>query len=116
MTSHSKLLERHKLQTFPLPPDRWMHILTEQQTGNGTAQVLYKKQLGNTGRLGGGSFGVVDLEIADSECEAAPRIRAVKSISKAIARENQVHWEQEVENLIALSKVGSALPKPVLSL
>ena len=100
------MLERSRLQTFNLPPDKLMHVLTPEQTGSVQAQVLYKKQSGNAGRLGGGSFGTVHLEYGDSECEFAPPVRAVKIISKAIAEESKVHWEQEIENLISLSKVS----------
>lgn len=105
MTSPSALLERYKLQTFDLKPDKYVHVLSAEQAGGVPVQILYKKRGGSAGQLGGGSFGAVHLQDADSEVGLLPRIRAVKSISKDVARANKIHWEQEVENLIALSKV-----------
>lgn len=105
MSRYSGLLEQHRLQTYPLPPDKCMHILNAEQGFNGSTQVLYKKQGGGSGYLGGGSFGAVHLEVIDSECEAAPAVRAVKTINKRAAETSKVHWEQEVENLIVLSQV-----------
>lgn len=105
MSRYSGLLERHKLQTYSLPPDKCMHILTTDQGVDGPTQVLYKKQAGSSGYLGGGSFGAVHLEIIDSECQSAPTVRAVKTINKRAAETSKVHWEQEVENLIVLSQV-----------
>lgn len=81
-----------------------MHILTANQGVDATTQVLYKKQGGSSGILGGGSFGAIHLEIIDSECAAAPTVRAVKTISKRAAEASRVHWQQEVENLIVLSQ------------
>ncbi|KAL9027480.1 MAG: hypothetical protein Q9196_004003 [Gyalolechia fulgens] len=104
MSRYSGLLERHRLQTFPLPPDKCMHILNAEQGIDGTAQVLYKKQGGSSGILGGGSFGAIHLEVIDSECDAAPPVRAVKTISKRAAEASRVHWQQEIENLIVLSQ------------
>ncbi|KAL8932237.1 MAG: hypothetical protein Q9216_006916 [Gyalolechia sp. 2 TL-2023] len=104
MSRYSGLLERHRLQTFPLPPDKCMHILTAEQGVDGTTQVLYKKQRGSSGILGGGSFGAIHLEVIDSECDAAPTVRAVKTISKRAAEASRVHWQQEIENLIVLSQ------------
>ena len=106
MTSRSDILERHKIQTFDLKPDKYVHILNAEQIGGSPAQVLYKKRGGSAGQLGGGSFGAVHLQDADSEVGSLPRVRAVKSISKDVARANKIHWEQEVENLISLSKVS----------
>lgn len=106
MSSHLSMLERSRLQTFDLPPDRFMHMLTPEQTGSVSVPVLYKKQSGNAGFLGGGSFGAVHLEYSDSECEYAPPVRAVKVIRKITAEESKVHWEQEIGNLITLSKVS----------
>lgn len=105
MSRYSGLLERHRLQTFTLPPDRCMHILTLDQGTNGSSQVLYKRRAGSSGNLGGGSFGAVHLETVDSECKDAPAIRAVKTISKRAAETSKVRWEQEVENLLVLSQV-----------
>lgn len=105
MSRYSGLLERHRLQTYTLPPDKCMHILTPDQGANGSIQVLYKKRGGSSGYLGGGSFGAVHLETIDSECKDAPAIRAVKTISKRAAETSKVHWQQEVENLIVLSRV-----------
>ena len=107
MSSHSSILERYRLQTYSLPPDKVMHLLSSEQTGDANAQVLYKKRSGSAGQLGGGSFGTVHLEYQDSECAAVPHVRAVKTISKAIAEKSSVHWQQEIENLITLSKVIS---------
>ena len=87
-----------------------MHILTAGQGVDGSTQVLYKKQGGSSGFLGGGSFGAVHLEIRDSECEAVPRVRAVKSISKEAAESSKVHWQQEVQNLPVLSEVIMIVP------
>lgn len=78
-----------------------MHILS----GNTPPEVLHKKQGGSSGYLGGGSFGNVHLEIIDSECGAAPAVRAVKTINKRAAESSKIHWEQEIENLIILSQV-----------
>lgn len=105
MSRYSGLLERHRLQTFTLPPDKCMHILTPDQGTHGSSQVLYKRRAGSSGNLGGGSFGAVHLETIDSECKDAPAIRAVKTISKRAAATSKVHWEQEVENLLVLSQV-----------
>ena len=107
MSSHSILLERYRLKTLNLPPDKLVHILTPEQTRDTEAQVLYKRQSGSAGRLGDGSFGAVHLEYQDSECEAAPHVRAVKTISKATADQNKIHWQREIESLITLSKVSS---------
>ncbi|KAL8693181.1 MAG: hypothetical protein Q9224_003804 [Gallowayella concinna] len=104
MSRYSGLLERHRLQTYTLPPDKCMHILTPEQGAKGSTQVLYKKRGGSSGYLGGGSFGSVHLETVDSECRDAPTIRAVKTISKRAAESSRVHWEQEIENLIVLSQ------------
>ena len=111
MNRHSDVLESRRFQTYQLPPDKCMHLLTAQQTGHGPAQVLYKKQGGVAGRLGGGSFGSVQLEHIDSECEGQPSVRAVKTIGKAVANDSKIHWEQEIENLLDLSKVGPTLLK-----
>ena len=108
MSRYSGLLERHRLQTYPLPPDKCMHILTKDQGADVSTQVLYKKQGGSSGYLGGGSFGAVHLEIIDSECQTAPAVRAVKTINKRAAETSKVHWQQEVENLIVLSQVPSS--------
>ncbi|KAL8728543.1 MAG: hypothetical protein Q9181_005311 [Wetmoreana brouardii] len=104
MSRYSGLLERNRLQTFSLPPERWMHILDAGSQANSPTQVLYKKSGGASGYLGSGSFGAVHLEIIDSECEAAPTIRAVKTIRKRAAKASKIRWEQEVENLIVLSQ------------
>ena len=111
MSSLSGVLERYRLQTLNLPPDKLVHTLIPQQTGAAEAtSVLYKKKSGSAGRLGGGSFGAVHLESSESDCEAAPKLRAVKTISKAIAQECSVLWQQEIENLIVLSKVPNQSP------
>ena len=111
MSNISSLLERYRLQTVNLPPDKLVHTLSPEQIGGAeAASVLYKKKSGSAGRLGGGSFGAVHLEYSDSECEAAPHVRAVKAISKAIAKESKVQWQQEIGNLIALSKVSNPSP------
>ncbi|KAL8698122.1 MAG: hypothetical protein Q9201_006747 [Fulgogasparrea decipioides] len=81
-----------------------MHILNAGSQANGPTQVLYKKQSGGSGKLGGGSFGAVHLEIIDSECEAAPTTRAVKTIDKRAAEASKIRWEHEIENLIVLSQ------------
>ncbi|KAL8733230.1 MAG: hypothetical protein Q9166_002247 [cf. Caloplaca sp. 2 TL-2023] len=104
MSRYSGLLERHRLQTYTLPPDKCMHILSTGQEPNGSTQVLYKKSGDSSGYLGGGSFGSVHLETIDSVCKDAPAIRAVKTISKRAAETSKVHWEQEVENLLVLSQ------------
>ncbi len=83
-----------------------MHILSGNTESNGPLKVLYKKQGGSSGYLGGGSFGAVHLEIVDSECEAAPAVRAVKTINKRAAESSKIRWEQEIENLIVLSRVS----------
>lgn len=102
----ASLLERYRLQTVTLPPDKLVHTLSPEQTGAPeAASVLYKKKSGSAGRLGAGSFGAVHLEYSDSECEGAPHVRAVKTISKAVATESKVQWQQEIGNLIALSNV-----------
>ncbi|KAL8950860.1 MAG: hypothetical protein Q9222_003137 [Ikaeria aurantiellina] len=88
-----------------------MHILATGGDINGTTQVLYKKQGGSAGLLGGGSFGAVHLEIIDSECEAAPAVRAVKTINKRAAEASRIHWQQEVENLIVLSQYANLFVK-----
>ena len=107
----SSLLESYRLQTVNLPPDKVVHTLSPQQTGDAdAASVLYKKQSGSAGRLGGGSFGAVHLEYSDSECATAPHVRAVKTISKAVAKESKVQWQQEIGNLITLSKVSNQSP------
>ncbi|KAL8718018.1 MAG: hypothetical protein Q9225_004804 [Loekoesia sp. 1 TL-2023] len=111
MSRYSGLLERHRFQTYPLPPDKWMHILNAEQGYNGSTQVLYKKQGGSSGYLGGGSFGAVHLEVIDSECEVAPTVRAVKTINKRTAETSKVHWQQEVENLIVLSQYPNLFVK-----
>lgn len=105
MSSLASQLARARLQTINLPPDRVIHTLTSEQAGGGSPlPVLYKKQGGN---LGKGSFGVVHLEIRESECEVAPRVRAVKTIDKDDARKSNLTWQREIENLIAVSKVRS---------
>ncbi|KAL8847420.1 MAG: hypothetical protein Q9221_007530 [Calogaya cf. arnoldii] len=104
MSRYSGLLERHRLQTFMLPPDKCMHILNPDQGSDGSTQVLYKRRGGSSGNLGGGSFGAVHLETIDSECKDAPAIRAVKVISKRAALTSKVRWEHEVENLLILSQ------------
>lgn len=109
MSRYSGLLEQHRLQTFALPPDKCMHILTANQGVDTTTQVLYKKQGGSSGILGGGSFGAIHLELIDSECDIAPTVRAVKTISKRAAEASRVHWQHEVENLIVLSQVFMVL-------
>ena len=113
MSSLSILLESYRLQTVNLPPDKLVHILRPEQIGGAdAASVLYKKKSGSAGRLGGGSFGAVHLEYCDSECAAAPHVRAVKTINKAIAKESKVQWQQEIGNLITLSKVNNQSPFP----
>ncbi|KAL8648500.1 MAG: hypothetical protein Q9226_005967 [Calogaya cf. arnoldii] len=104
MSRYSGLLERHRLQTFMLPPDKCMHILNPDQGSDGSTQVLYKRRGDSSGNLGGGSFGAVHLETIDSECKNAPAIRAVKVISKRAALTSKVRWEHEVENLLVLSQ------------
>ncbi|KAL8716434.1 MAG: hypothetical protein Q9220_000341 [cf. Caloplaca sp. 1 TL-2023] len=59
---------------------------------------------GSAGLLSGDSFGAVHLETIDSEYEAAPAVRAVKTINKRAAEASRIHWQQEVENLIVLSQ------------
>ena len=105
MSTQSEILERYKLQTYDLKPDKYVHLLNGEQAGGAPATVLYKKRGGSAGQLGGGSFGAVHLQDADSDVGSAPRVRAVKSISKDVTRANKIHWEQEVENLIVLSRV-----------
>ena len=101
MSRYTGLLEKHRLQAFPLGQDKWTHILTAQQGIEPPTQVLYKRR----GYLGGGSFGAVHLEVLASDCENAPDLRAVKSIDKAAAQASRVNWQHEVENLLVLSQV-----------
>ncbi|KAL8810594.1 MAG: hypothetical protein Q9223_007724 [Gallowayella weberi] len=104
MSRYSGLLERHRLDTLYVPSDKWLHTLTEEHGVDEPTQVLYKRQGGSSGQLGGGSFGAVHLEVLASDCEAAPVLRAVKIISKRDAEASKIHWQQEVENLIVLSQ------------
>ncbi|KAL8799625.1 MAG: hypothetical protein Q9182_005756 [Xanthomendoza sp. 2 TL-2023] len=76
----------------------------EEHSVDEPTKVLYRRQGGSSGQLGGGSFGAVHPEVLASDCEAAPVLRAVKIINKRDAEASKIHWQQEVENLIVLSQ------------
>ena len=109
MSRYSELLERHRLQTSSIPPDLCMHDLTANQGVKEPTKVVYKKKGGQSGVLGCGSFGFIQLEYQISECEYAPNLRAVKTIAKRTADASRIQWRQEIGNLLVLSQVKRPL-------
>jgi hypothetical protein len=105
MATRHDLLQSHRWETHFLQPDKWVHLLTAEQAGGSPTPISYKQSSEPNAELGRGGFGFVRLENADSAFGCAPRVRAVKGISKRNTIESQIDWRHEVENLTLLSKV-----------
>jgi hypothetical protein len=103
MASRAELFQKYKLETIILPPDKLVHRLNAFQSKGAPGQILYKQQ---PNPIGGGGFGTIHLQLADSDFEGPPRVRAVKQISKEICKQNNINWEYEVQNLSAVANVS----------